>query len=33
MNHDHPAIDRRLELLLDRTLQGLDPAEAAELAP
>lgn len=32
MNPDHPAIDRRLELLLDRALQGLDPAEAAELA-
>ena len=32
MNHDDSPINRRLELLLDQTLQGLDPAEAAELA-
>ncbi len=32
MSHSDPTIDRRLELLLDRTLQGLDPTEAAELA-
>ncbi len=32
MNHDRTATDRRLELLVDRTLQGLDLAGAAELA-
>ena len=38
MNHDHnhdqnqATIDRRLELILDRALQGLSPAEQAELA-
>jgi len=32
MNHDQTATERRLELLVEQTLQGLDPAGAAEVA-